>query len=288
MTRIADGLVTQQRSSVRDGGHRLICLRIVGGFLDGVTLDLAHGLNCVIGARGTGKTTVLEFVRYALDALPDDGPARKRVETLVEGNLAGGRIEVAIQNRDGLDCIVSRSAGEPPVVLNANREPTDINLRSGGLFSVDIFSQDEVEAVADQSGSQLNLIDNFQATQIAAIENRIRSLAADLDGNASKVIPLRQKIDAVIEELRALPDITEQLRAYTQQGGDDAKAINHAHELKALRDRERRAAESIQAKLNEVRRAVQAGVGRIGSQMAATITDENARGSQRQADRRIA
>jgi hypothetical protein len=97
---------------------------------------------------------------------------------------------------------------------------------------------------------------------------------ADLDGNASKVIPLRQKIDAVIEELRALPDITEQLRAYTQQGGDDAKAINHAHELKALRDRERRAAESIRAKLNEVRRAVQAGVGRIGSQMAATITDE--------------
>jgi DNA repair exonuclease SbcCD ATPase subunit len=254
--------------------HRLCSIRITGGFLDGTTFDLADGLNCLIGARGTGKTTVLEFVRYALDAMPDDRQARKRIETLVEGNLAGGRIEVAIQNRDGLDYIVSRSAGELPVVLDANREPTDINLRSGGLFSVDIFSQNEVEAVADQSGSQLNLIDNFQATQIAAIENRIRSLVADLDGNASKIIPLRQKIDAVVEELRALPDIAEQLKVYVQQGGGDAKAINNAHELKALRDRERRATGAIQANLGEICRAIQGSVGRIDGRLAGTITQE--------------
>jgi len=254
--------------------HRLKSLSVVGGFLDGMSLDFADGLNCLIGARGTGKTTVLEFIRYALDAMPADGPARKRVDTLVEGNLAGGRIEVAIQNRDGLAYIVSRSAGEAPVVLDANRAPTEVNLRSGGLFNVDIFSQNEVEAVADEAGSQLSLIDNFQAGQIAAIDHRIRSLVADLDSNASKIIPLRQKIEAVTEALRALPDVTEQLKAYTEEGGDDAEAINKAHELKALRDRERRAAEATQSQLGEVYRSVETGVGRIGSQLAATITDE--------------
>ena len=254
--------------------HRLKSLSVVGGFLDGMTIEFSEGLNCLIGARGTGKTTVLEFVRYALDAMPGDGPARKRVESLVDGNLAGGRIEVAIQNRDGLAYIVSRSAGEAPVVLDANRAPTEINLRTGGLFNVDIFSQNEVEAVADEAGSQLNLIDNFQAAQIAAIDHRIRVFVADLDSNASKIIPLRQKIDAVTEELRALPDVNEQLKAYTQEGGDDADAINKAHELKALRDRERRAVEGTQTKLQEVYRAVEAGVGRIGVQMASTITDE--------------
>ncbi|MBS3820878.1 MAG: hypothetical protein KGY81_03850 [Phycisphaerae bacterium] len=213
-------------------------------------------------------------IRYALDAMPADGPARKRVEALVEGNLAGGRIEVAIQNRDGLAYIVSRSAGEAPVVLDSNRSPTEINLRSGGLFNVDIFSQNEVEAVADEAGSQLSLIDNFQASQIAAIDHRIRSLAADLDSNASKIIPVRQKADAVTEELRALPDVIEQLKAYTEEGGDDAEAINKAHELKALRDRERRAVEATQAKLGEVYHAVEASVGRIGEQMAAMVTDE--------------
>jgi ABC-type lipoprotein export system ATPase subunit len=256
------------------GHHRIRSIRITGGFLDGVAFDLADGLNCLIGARGTGKTTVLELVRYALDAMPKDGPARRQVEALVESNLAGGRIEVAIQNRDGLDYIVSRSTAEPPVVLDANRRPTDIDLRSGGLFNVDIFSQNEVEAVADQSGSQLNLIDNFQAAQIAAIENRIRLLVADLDTNASNIVPVRQKIDAVLEDLRALPEITEQLKAYVQQGGGGAKAINNAHEIKALRDRERRAAEVIRANLEEVNRSIQTIVGRIDDRLAGTITEE--------------
>lgn len=254
--------------------HRLKSMSVVGGFLDGMSIDFADGLNCLIGARGTGKTTVLEFIRYALDAMPADGPARKRVEALIEGNLAGGRIELAIQNRDGLAYIVSRSAGEAPVVLDVNRAPTEINIRTSGLFNVDIFSQNEVEAVADEAGSQLSLIDNFQANRIAAIDYRIRSLVADLDSNASKIIPLRQKIETVTEALRALPDVTEQLKAYAEEGGDDAQAINKAHELKALRDRERRAAEAIQSRLGEVYRSVEASVGRIGSQLVATITDE--------------
>lgn len=254
--------------------HRIKSLTVVGGFLDGLNMDFTDGLNCLIGARGTGKTTVLEFIRYALDAMPVDGPARMRVETLVEGNLAGGRIEVAIQNRDGLSYIVSRSAGEAPVVLDESRVPTEINLRSGALFNIDIFSQNEVEAVADEAGSQLSLIDNFQGHQIAAIDHRIRSLVADLDSNASKIIPLQQKIETVTEVLRTLPDVNEQLKAYTEEGGDDAVAINKAHELKALRDREHRAAEAIQTRLGEVYRSVETSLGRIGSQLAATISEE--------------
>lgn len=38
--------------------HQLKSLTIIGGFLDGVRIDLATGLNCIIGARGTGKTTI--------------------------------------------------------------------------------------------------------------------------------------------------------------------------------------------------------------------------------------
>ena len=50
--------------------HRLRRLTIVGGFLDGVDIEFASGLNCIIGGRGTGKTTILEFIRYALGLFP--------------------------------------------------------------------------------------------------------------------------------------------------------------------------------------------------------------------------
>jgi hypothetical protein len=46
--------------------HRILALTITGGFLDGLRLDFSDGLNCIIGGRGTGKTTVLEFIRYLL------------------------------------------------------------------------------------------------------------------------------------------------------------------------------------------------------------------------------
>ncbi len=258
--------------------HRLKSLSVVGGFLDGMKIDFTDGLNCLIGARGTGKTTVLEFIRYALDSMPTESSSRKRVELLVEGNLQGGRIELAIQNRDGLSYFVSRSAGEAPVVLDSNRTPTEINLNCGGLFNIDIFSQNEVETVADETGSQLKLIDNFEAKQINAINHRISSLVSDLDSNASRIIPLQQKIEVVKTALRSLPDLNEQLKAFTEEGGDDADAINNAHAIKSLRDREKRALEAMQSRFGDVHRMIAASVGQVNEQLGATITDEMLKG----------
>jgi len=113
--------------------HRLKSITVVGGFLDGVRLDLADGLNCIIGARGTGKTTALELVRYAIDALPsrETNPAEhRRIESLIQQNLSGGRVEVK----------------------------TAISLAGSGIFKADVFSQNEVEGIADRAASQLALI----------------------------------------------------------------------------------------------------------------------------------
>ena len=114
--------------------HRLKSLAIIDGFLDGQTFELADGLNCIIGARGTGKTTVLEFVRYALGEMPGDNAASRRIESLVEKNLEGGRIQLGIETKDGLSCIISRSAGDDPIVLTGDGKLTDITLRTGGFF----------------------------------------------------------------------------------------------------------------------------------------------------------
>ena len=54
-------------------------------------IDSATGLNCIIGARGTGKTTVLELIRFAMERCPRDSRSRKKFEALVAGNLDGGR-----------------------------------------------------------------------------------------------------------------------------------------------------------------------------------------------------
>ena len=258
--------------------HRLQSMSVIGGFLDGQQYDLSDGLNCIIGARGTGKTTVLEFVRFAMDALPTNGTRRKRVQSLVEQNLAGGRVEVAVRTKDGLPYIVSRSAGDDTVVLDENRNPTSLSLSSGGLFKVDIFSQNQVESIADQASSQLDLIDNFEAERIAGIEYRINTLKADLKGNASKIAPLQEKINSIGDELNALPGLNEKLKAFKAGGGGDAEAINQAHGLKALRDRERRAITSANSLLREVYRNIEGNLSKIGQQLPTVFTDDMLKG----------
>lgn len=62
--------------------YRLKEVRIVGGFLDGINYRFSDKLNCIIGARGTGKTTFLEFIRYALNAMPKDTAAQKRIKSM--------------------------------------------------------------------------------------------------------------------------------------------------------------------------------------------------------------
>jgi len=59
------------------GGHqRILSLEVTGGFLQGVKLEFSDGLNCIIDGRGTGKTTVLEFIRYVLGLVPDQKRGR--------------------------------------------------------------------------------------------------------------------------------------------------------------------------------------------------------------------
>jgi len=201
--------------------HRIRCISIIGGFLDGTKFELADGLNCFIGARGAGKTTMLEFVRYALDATSsrEEQPIeRRRIESLVEKNLAGGRVEVTIETKDGMQYIVSRSSGDEPIVLTIDRQPTDISFKTGMVFGADIYSQNEVETIADCKASQRALLDKFQADSIAEIVSRIDHITSQLAANANQIVTVQQRIAALTDEPATLASVEEKLArlgAYT-------------------------------------------------------------------------
>ena len=45
---------------------RIERVQIEEGFLDGLDVSFTGGLNVVIGARGTGKTSLIELIRFCL------------------------------------------------------------------------------------------------------------------------------------------------------------------------------------------------------------------------------
>lgn len=234
--------------------HRLQSLSVIGGFLDGLCIEFSPGLNCLIGHRGTGKTSVLEFIRYALDAFPpgDTGQGcRRRVESLVKSNLGDGRIRLAIQTKDGLNYIVDRTASGTPLVLTADGQPTDITINSGGIFCADIFSQNEVENIADSPESQLALIDTFVTEKMDELQTNTDDVHARLQSNAKSMVPVQNTLAKLADELTTLKSVEDHIEKLADVGGENADEMNQAQTYKALRDRERRAFDAANKQIDE-------------------------------------
>ena len=223
--------------------HRIRKLSVVGGFLDGLEVDFADGLICVIGPRGTGKSTVVEMMRYALDAMPGKpGDAlRKRAESLIEYNLGDGQIELAVETKNGLSYTITRAFGDVPEVLDENGHSVSMRVRGALLFQADFFSQNEMESIAETPHYQLALIDKFEQTALAEIQWKLEEVLQKLETNKGLLIPAQTKRDQLELHVKELRPLEEKLKAYASPGTEDAKKIDHAEHNKGLRDRESKA-----------------------------------------------
>jgi shikimate kinase len=164
-------------------------MQVEGGFLDGFDVKFSRGLNVLIGARGTGKTSVIELIRFALGARNHTGEAAQRSAAHAAAVLEDGVVTVELD--DVLDAAsVSRASGAPKPDATASYE---VPL---------IFSQTEIENLGLSEAGRLRLIDDFvpdareladqEAAAIAAIRSAFKeilaveqeraALAAGLDG----------------------------------------------------------------------------------------------------------
>jgi len=87
------------------------------GFLENCPVELVPGLNCIIGARGTCKSTLVESIRFAFDAntsrvqmllgktLKDDAPAFASFHEMVSKTLEGGTVQCELLDKDEPDGI---------------------------------------------------------------------------------------------------------------------------------------------------------------------------------------
>jgi ABC-type lipoprotein export system ATPase subunit/Fe2+ transport system protein FeoA len=257
------------------GTSQVRSIQITGGFLDGLQFDLDRGLNCLIGARGTGKTTILELVRYALDALPaNESPERHRIENLVKANLGNGTIELTIETRDGVVYTITRSWQDNPIVQDSNGQAADIALRAGRVFRADIYSQNEIERIAEQSMSQLSLIDNFESDELAKITQHSRTLVSQLETNAMALKPLQDQIDGLNSEIAGLPGIQEKLKAMGPITGQNAEVVTKAQQAKFLRERETAAVNEIGEFVYEYGKQIKLQQGRVLQQINQSLQQD--------------
>lgn len=140
--------------NIPDNKHGFIeSISFQGGKFDGQTIMFSCELNTLIGIRGSGKSSVLEVVRYVL-GLPVQMDKEYK-ESLVKNVFgSGGKATLSVINKHGKRYSVSRIFGERISVLDEN--DNDLNINPISLFDgVQYFGQKDLSGSADHENGLL-------------------------------------------------------------------------------------------------------------------------------------
>jgi hypothetical protein len=190
-----------------------------GGFLDGAAVRFNENLNVLIGGRGTGKSTVIESIRYVLGLEPVGEEAKKAHEGIVRHVLrAGTKISLLVRShRPKLrEYRIERTIPNPVVVRDdsgqvASLTPADIVPRA------EVYGQHEISELAKSPDKLTRVLERF-AKRAPGVVKRKFGLSRELERSRAKILELQTELKAIEERLAALPALEETLRAFQDAG----------------------------------------------------------------------
>lgn len=183
-------------------------LQVEDGFLNNLNVDFEKGLNAIIGARGTGKTSIIELIRYCLGIDSTSKELTKKITEHVGSILAEGSVVLTIADE--------KSSEE----LNINKTfkyelENEYNFKDHAI----IFSQTEIENIGIESTGRLSLIDGFIPNKTKYIEkeneikNKFKILYRKIKEIETIVDDLYQKVKSKDEIDKNITDLKEKINS---------------------------------------------------------------------------
>jgi DNA repair exonuclease SbcCD ATPase subunit len=199
-------------------------IEISGGFLPGLSVTIPQGLTCIIGSRGSGKSTLVEAVRFALCGI---SAAPKHCADLIQANLAGGALVTITAFADGSNrYTIRRGLKQDPVLLTSdNRAINTVDLDRGTFLPLDAYSSIEIEAIADEAlgDRRRHLLDELRSEQMRSINLSLAESTRALETNADRIRTAQRTIDDLTEQIEELGDVRARLTALAPSDRESAE-----------------------------------------------------------------
>src|SRR5262245_11534916 len=219
---------------------RLVGMRLRGGglFRD-ATVAFNENLNCLIGPRGCGKSTIIEALRYVLGQRPllddpgahggDDRSYAGLAIATQEANLRDSEIEL-IYEQGGQRHVLSATY-EPDQLVTTKvftLDGADCHVAGDQLTSaypVRIFSWSEIETLGRRPRLQRLVVDRL-ADDLPALQERDRTLRAELVVNREQIkSSLNTLTDLLTEDQSALRRWADNTSAYERLNTEEIQAL---------------------------------------------------------------
>jgi len=167
-------------------------------FEDSIRINFSSKLNCIMGGRGTGKSTILHMI---LSTINSNAEFDKTTFSILKNNLGDGKITIDIEDQYGKNYEIVKTFNEDPqtYLLPTKTFCPIENIEND--IECDIYKAAAIEEIGMNGRSRLALIDKMLGEEVKLLEGKIREKQTELDDNAhflknenSKVKQLEERI----------------------------------------------------------------------------------------------
>lgn len=205
--------------------HQLVIerLQVEGGFLSGLDLAFGSGLTVLIGPRGSGKTSALELLRFALGIEAHTPESNTAADAHARSALGSGQATLTVRIHDQQYSLTRTAEQRAPRLVE--RYPPPI-----------VLSQGEVETIGLSARARLALLDGFRAND--AVEEEVEGALDAVSSFAREHAAIRRDIQEMAEEIatlrHAMADANAVEDAYAASRATLKGAKTQQEELEAL------------------------------------------------------
>lgn len=192
-----------------------------GGLLDGTTIDFSPELNNLIGIRGSGKSSVLEILRYTL-GIPLSpiavDPTYKN--GLIDNVLrSGGKSIVTIVNKYREEYRIEKIYGQKEDIYKDGVLQTGISL-DGIFFDYPVYFGQKDLSNKD-ANFEAGLIQRLIGTRLKNIQNKIEQKKREIQNTIVELKKLRNLHDTKKETEQQIKNNQHSLNYFKEKGVED-------------------------------------------------------------------
>ncbi|MBA7562864.1 hypothetical protein ES708_04517 [subsurface metagenome] len=197
-----------------------------GCFLNNQMVHFNKNLNAIIGGKGTGKSTIIETLRYVFEQEPKSPSAERAHQDIVRDVFKSGSTLQVIVYSPQFDrhYLIERSYPGQPVVKsideetlkqeNIIKEKEIVNLSVERLFIPEIYGQKEIYDISDDPSFQLKLVDRFLDEKFAQLKTEESNLLKQLKINKRNLVNTLDSLEKIEENHKELLEIREKKQRY--------------------------------------------------------------------------
>ena len=220
-----------------------------GGILDGQTLHFSPELNTLIGIRGSGKSSILEAVRYALD-IPRGEKAQdtKYKDELIRHTLgSGGKVTLTACDVYGQEFTISRIFREAPNVYLSGKLQPGVSIRETVLRRPIYFGQKDLSSTGE--GFETDLVEKLVGEKLRVQRDEIGAQRQRVRDSAQRWLKLSNTAEQKRDFETQLNDANFRLTKFAEHGIADKlqKRLGFQQDATALARMKERADDFIRA-----------------------------------------